>query len=207
VILVVAEVVCNSHGSSRSLHGITLQEPRFLNNDWLLCIGKHLFINSYVTSRGVTRGAQFPGRRITVRGAEWLRGTEKSRQYHKQFLQYSTSASERPQVYTWGRQTCFLPRAPSNLVTPLVAGVVITAAKAVIQASQFAGVVAVDMTLNELLEESTFFRPSEFSYSFVVDEQGKVLHSFGKNYLSAFCNKLQQHIAMSRFTQYHFRLI
>jgi len=35
------------------------------------------------------------------------------------FLQYSTFASERPQVRIWGRQTCFLPRAPSNLVTPL----------------------------------------------------------------------------------------
>jgi len=34
----------------------------------------------------------------------------------------STFASERPQVRTWGRQTCFLPRAPSNLVTPLLTG-------------------------------------------------------------------------------------
>jgi len=45
--------------------------------------------------------------------------TEKSQQCHKYFLQYSTFASERPQVQTWGRQTCFLPRAPSNLVAPL----------------------------------------------------------------------------------------
>jgi len=27
--------------------------------------------------------------------------------------------SERPQVRTWGRQTCFSPRASSNLVTPM----------------------------------------------------------------------------------------
>jgi len=34
-------------------------------------------------------------------------------------LQRSTFASERPHVRTWGHQTCFLPRAPSNLVTHL----------------------------------------------------------------------------------------
>jgi len=33
---------------------------------------------------------------------------------------FSGFASERPQVRTWGRQTCFLSRAPSDLVTPLV---------------------------------------------------------------------------------------
>jgi len=62
--------------------------------------------------RGVTtgeRGVQFPVRRITA-------GSSKS---PKHFSQYSTFASERPQVRTWGRQTCFLPRAPSNLVTSL----------------------------------------------------------------------------------------
>jgi len=47
-------------------------------------------------------------------------GAEKSQQCHKYFLQYSTFTSERPQFRTWGRQTCFLPRAPSNLVTPLL---------------------------------------------------------------------------------------
>ena len=44
---------------------------------------------------------------------------EMSQKCHKYFLQYSEFASERAQVPTWGRQTCFLPRAPSNLVTPL----------------------------------------------------------------------------------------
>jgi len=46
-------------------------------------------------------------------------GGQKSQQCHKHFLQRSTFVSERPQVRTWGRQTCFLPQAPSNLVTPL----------------------------------------------------------------------------------------
>jgi len=31
----------------------------------------------------------------------------------------SATASERPQIRTWGHQTSFLPRAPSNLVAPL----------------------------------------------------------------------------------------
>jgi len=54
-------------------------------------------------ARGVTRGAkgtQFSGRRMTAGGAE------KSKQYHKHFLQCSTFASESPQVRTWGGQTC-----------------------------------------------------------------------------------------------------
>ena len=40
-------------------------------------------------------------------------------QCHTYILQYSTFASGRPQVRKWGRQTCFLPRATSNLVTHL----------------------------------------------------------------------------------------
>ena len=61
------------------------------------------------TIRGVTRvtrRAQFPWRRITAAAGG---GHEKSQQRHKYFLQYSTFAPERPQVRTWGRQTCFCP--------------------------------------------------------------------------------------------------
>jgi len=53
------------------------------------------------------------GRKMTAGGAG------KSQQCHKCILQYSKFASERSQVRTWGRQTCFLPRAPFNLITPL----------------------------------------------------------------------------------------
>jgi len=53
------------------------------------------------------------------RGTESLRGGKKSQQCHTHIFQNSTLASERPQVRTWGRQACFLPQAPSNLVTPL----------------------------------------------------------------------------------------
>jgi len=47
---------------------------------------------------------------------------EKSQQCHKYFLQHSELASERPQIRTWGRQTCLLPREPSNLVTSCLQG-------------------------------------------------------------------------------------
>ena len=57
--------------------------------------------------RRVRRGAQFPGR--------W-----KARIMLQVLLQYSTFASEGPQVRTWGGQTCFLPRAPHSFVTPLL---------------------------------------------------------------------------------------
>ena len=79
-------------------------------------------------SEGGERGCNSPGaeslweRQIAVRGAEWFLGrAKKSQQCHRQayFLQYNSFASERPQFRTWGHQTCFLSRAPSNLVTPL----------------------------------------------------------------------------------------
>jgi len=59
------------------------------------------------------------GRQMTAGSPNDCRSAEKSQQCHKRFLQYGKFASERVQIRTWGRQTCFLPRAPSNLVTPL----------------------------------------------------------------------------------------
>jgi len=61
-------------------------------------------------------GAQFPGCRQSLGGAE------KSHQCHKYFPQSGTFTSERSLVRTLGGQTCFLSRAPSNLVTPLGEG-------------------------------------------------------------------------------------
>jgi len=51
-------------------------------------------------------------------------GAEKAQQCHKNFLQYSTFASEKPQIRKGlrGRQTCLLSRAPSNLVASLAWG-------------------------------------------------------------------------------------
>jgi len=72
------------------------------------------------------REAQFPRRRVTMRASNHCgvrrmtaEGAEKSQQSHKYFLHYSTFASERSQFRTRWRQTCFLPWALSNLVTPL----------------------------------------------------------------------------------------
>ena len=57
------------------------------------------------------QGEQFPGRRMTAGRRKVLTISQE--------LQCSAFASESPQVRTWGRQTCFLPRAPSNLVASL----------------------------------------------------------------------------------------
>ena len=71
-------------------------------------------------NKGMQGGSNSPGteslweRQITAGDAE------KPQQCHKYFLQYSTFASERPQFRKWGRQTCFLTRAPSNIVTSLL---------------------------------------------------------------------------------------
>jgi len=76
--------------------------------------------------RGITRGAQFPERRVTMGvrnhcGApNGCGGAKQSQQCHKYFFQYSTFSSEKPKFRTWVRQICFLSRAPSNLVTPLM---------------------------------------------------------------------------------------
>jgi len=60
----------------------------------------------------VARWAQFPRRRI-IMGARKSPSNVTSTFFNSRF------ASERPQIRTWGRQTCFLSRAPPNLVTPL----------------------------------------------------------------------------------------
>jgi len=64
------------------------------------------------------QGAQLPGRWITMMAPNDC-GECRKVLTMSQELQCSTFASERPHVRTWGRQTCFLPRTPSNLVTPL----------------------------------------------------------------------------------------
>ena len=63
-------------------------------------------------------GVQFPGCRITMVRRITARAP-KAQQCCKYFLQYSTFASEKLLVRTWVRQTCFLPRAPSNFSTSL----------------------------------------------------------------------------------------
>jgi len=73
--------------------------------------------NTTIPCRGVMSG--FKGGAIP-RAPNDCGGAENPQQCHKHFLQYSKFPSIRPQMQLWGRQICFLPRAPSNLVTPLV---------------------------------------------------------------------------------------
>ena len=69
--------------------------------------------------RRVAKGPQFSGRRIIMGTPNHCGVAEKSKNVTSTFFN-SRIASERPQVRNWGRQTSFLTRSPSNLVTPLV---------------------------------------------------------------------------------------
>jgi len=73
---------------------------------------------STTSTRSITRVAQFLWHPVTMGAPNDCRAAEKSQQCHKHFLQYAIFTSKISQVRTWGRQTCFLHRAPSNLVTP-----------------------------------------------------------------------------------------
>jgi len=75
---------------------------------------RKIFRFSLNNIRDVTKGR----RGHNPPSAESLLETKKSQQCHKHFFQNSIFASGRPQVPTKGRQTCFLPQAPSNLLTP-----------------------------------------------------------------------------------------
>jgi len=77
---------------------------------------KSVHLKNIVGVMGVTRGKGGHN----SQGAESLRGNRKVPTKPQVFLQYSTFAFEKAQVRTWGRQTCFLHRALSNLVTPMV---------------------------------------------------------------------------------------
>ena len=64
-------------------------------------------------------GAQFPGRLITTGARNDCGGRRKVPPMSQVLSSIQYTASERPQVRTWGRQTSFLSQMPSNLVTPL----------------------------------------------------------------------------------------
>jgi len=68
----------------------------------------------------VGQGGAIPREPSHYGGAKSLRGAPKrpNKCPNKCLVQYRTFSSERPRFRTCGRQTCFLPRAPSNLVAP-----------------------------------------------------------------------------------------
>ena len=67
------------------------------------------------------KGGTIPRRRITAGGAEWLRRAAKSPNNVTRTFFNTVHLLPRDLFGTWGRQTCFLPRAPSHLITPLTA--------------------------------------------------------------------------------------
>jgi len=78
----------------------------------LFAFGKFLLFLLHNTS-DVRRGARssIPGCGITAEGQKVPS--------HKHFFSRQYICFQRPQVRTWGRQTCFLPHVPSNLVSSL----------------------------------------------------------------------------------------
>jgi len=89
------------------------------------------------------------------RAPNYYGGAEKPQQCHMYFLQYSTFASETPQIRTQGHQTCFLPRAPSSLVTPLVEVNALARSATAIQP------VAVNRTLKRPFQRRTLCRTTK----------------------------------------------
>jgi len=67
---------------------------------------------STTLTKGITRaarGAQFPGRPVTMGAPNDYRVAEKSQQCHKHFLQYTAFTSKISQVRTWGAKLASFP--------------------------------------------------------------------------------------------------
>jgi len=108
---------------------------------------------------------------------------EKSQQFHKYFPQYSKFPSERPQVRTCGRQTCFLPQVPSDLVTPLF-DVVSLFTKIPVE-------LALEVTQRRLTDWTEFENHTNWSIDDVCQGlkiclESTFLHFRGKNYKQVF---------------------
>ena len=123
-------VACNINPSSGSIHQQATMFGRFgdatirlQDNPWhetftdesspLEVWAFHGWGFSSGTYRGVARGAQFSGRRITA-------GAPKSPNNVTSTFSPAVQLFPRDYFRTLGRQTCFLPRAPSNLVKSLL---------------------------------------------------------------------------------------
>ncbi|XP_078487608.1 VWFA and cache domain-containing protein 1-like [Ciona intestinalis] len=63
-------------------------------------------------------------------------------------------------------------------------GILMTASLPVYVNNNLVGVAAVDITIEELLGESSYFRPSELSYSFVINNKGLVINHPLFSYIS-----------------------
>jgi len=81
---------------------------------------------SGAAGRGITRGWQgghnYPG----AQSLRWVRNDcERCWKVQRMWQVLSSIqqiTSDQYQIPIWGRQTCFLPQTPSNLITPLAAG-------------------------------------------------------------------------------------
>ena len=92
------------------VHGIEVHDFR----TWKFVYFQKIFQFLLHNTRDVTKGA----RGHSFSGAESLRGGKKLQQCHNHFFQNSTFASERPQVQTWGHQTCIPRRHLTSSLRP-----------------------------------------------------------------------------------------
>ena len=102
-------------GSLCKIHALLFSKIAHIHDvrTWKFVCFQKIFRFLLHNTRDITRvkGGTIPGRGITA-------GANKPQQCHKHFFHNSTFASERPQIRTWGRQTCILPhQASSNFVT------------------------------------------------------------------------------------------
>jgi len=92
------------------VRGIEVHDVR----TWKFVCFQKIFRFLLHNTKDVTKGAK----RHSFSGAKSLRWGKKLQQYYKHFFQKSTFAYERPQVHTWGRQTCIPRRHLTSSLQP-----------------------------------------------------------------------------------------
>ena len=93
------------------VHGVELHDVRTWNFFYLRNISPFLLHNTRDVTRG--EGGTIP------RAPIHCGGPKNNNNVVSTFFKTVHLLPKRLQVRTWGRQTCFFPQAPSNLVTPL----------------------------------------------------------------------------------------
>ena len=150
---------------------------------------------TFIQSQGRNEGGTIPRAPNHYGGAESLRaapndcaGAKKCKHCHKYFLQYSTFASLRPQIRTWGRQICFFFRALSNLVTALYGRVSSTCDKVWVSSPHWRSLLS--MWLSKLLQLSP--RSAASTWWEKLLHTSKTIWKTGPNSYGCFHSKTHQ---------------
>lgn len=65
--------------------------------------------------------------------------------------------------FIWKKMNCLFP------------GLIATVAMQVVHENQLVGVVGIDITMADLLEDVTYFNPGQSSYAFLMDNRGRTM--------------------------------